>query len=350
MHPELAPKAPPRLLATAAVVGPAVFVLLLAVIDASKFAWLRDAGQGVFRNSPMSVNSHGPHGWLMIVNFVLFGLLTLAFAQLLRQSLPPSRARTWTITSVRMLAGGLLLAGFRCDTELFGKKPPTTWNGDLHFLGFGLMLSTQPLIALSLWRLLRRIDGWQEWARLAAIAGVVGIPIYVLFAFTQPGWSWWYAWFGVFQLVPLQAVAIRLVAPSLFQQRGIRAAAVTGLVVCIALTAVAGATAGTTKTLRLVEHETFAHKLSDGESFGGTVYDLKQHRVGHDRITCKNSTGCHVVEWLKGGNLLGSFPHGGRRFTVRITNGTGIYARATGSVTVVASPGTNRYIVHLRIR
>jgi hypothetical protein len=346
MHPDLATKAPSRLLAGAALAGPILFALLLAIIDASKFGWLRDAGQGVFRNSPMSVNSHGPHGWLMIVNFILFGLCTLAFALVLRRSFPAGRARAWAVASVSLLAAGLLLAGFRCDTELFGKKPPTTWNGDLHFLGFGLMLSTQPLLALSLWRLLRRVNAWQEWARRFAVAAAAGIPIYVLFAFTQPGWSWWYAWFGVFQLVPLQAVALRLVAPALLQRRGVRATAVATMVLALALTTASVAVAGTT-TLRLVEQETFVHKLSDGQSFGGNVYDLKHHKVGHDRITCRASTGCHVTEWLKAGNLFGSFAHGGPHFTVRITGGTGIYTGARGTVAVAAAPGTNRYTAHL---
>ena len=104
---------------------------------------------------------------------------------------------------------------------------------------------------------------------------------------------------------------------------------------------------GETTTLRLVEHETFDHKLSDGESFGGLVYDLNRRKVGHDRITCKASTGCHVTEWLQGGNLFGSFAHGGPHFTARITGGTGIYAGARGTVAVAAAPGTNHYTVHL---
>jgi hypothetical protein len=346
MHSDLVVKAPSRLLARAAIVGPSLFALLLAIIDASKFAWLRDAGQGVFSHSPMSVNSHGPHGWLMIANFVLFGGLTIALASVVRQAFPASRARAWAVASIGALAAGLLLAGFRCDTELFGKKPPTTWNGDLHFLGFGLMLSTQPFIAFSFWRLLRRSEAAQEWARAFAVATVVGIPIYVLFAFTQPSWSWWYAWFGVFQLVPLQAVAVRLAAPALVQHRSVRSAAVATLVVALGLATGSVALGGTT-TLRLVEHETFTHKLSDGESFGGNVYDLKQRKVGHDRITCRARTGCHVTEWLKGGNLFGSFAHGGPHFTARITGGTGIYAGARGTVAVTASPGSNRYTVRL---
>jgi hypothetical protein len=348
MHSDLALQAPSRLLGRAALAGPILFMLLLTIIDASKFTWLRDAGQGVFQNSPMSVNSHGPHGWLMIVNFVLFGLLTLALAAVVRQSFPAGRARACAAASIGVLASGLLLAGFRCDTELFGKKPPTTWNGDIHFLGFGLMLSTQPFIALSLWRLLRRSEAGQEWARAFLIAAVLGIPIYVLFAFTQPTWSWWYAWFGVFQLVPLQAMALRFAAPALVQRRTLRAAAVATMVLALGLAMGSVAAAGTT-TLRLVENETFDRKLSDGESFGGNVYDLKHHKVGHDRITCRASTGCHATEWLKGGTLFGTFAHGGPHFTVRITGGTGIYAGARGSVAVAAAPGTNRYTVRLRM-
>jgi hypothetical protein len=347
MHAPAVSKPPSRLLAGAAAAGPIVFALLLAIIDATKSGWLADAGQGVLRHSPMSVNSHGPHGWLMIVNFVLFGLLTLALAAVLRRSLPAGRARTTAVVSVCLLAAGLLLAGFRCDTELFGKQPPTTWNGDLHFLGFGLMLSTQPLIALSLWRAFRQLDGWQEIGRAFAVAAAAGIPIYVLFAVTQPNWSWWYAWFAAFQLLPLQVVAFRLFAPALRKRSRARAAAVATVVLALALTAASVAAAGTATTLRLVEHETFSHKLKDGQTFGGIVYDLKHRKVGTDRITC-TSTGCTALERLEGGTLRGSFAHGGPRFTVRLTGGTGIYAGARGTVTVVAAPGTNHYTVHLR--
>lgn len=345
MHAEPVPNAPSRLLAAAAVAGPVLFALLLALIDASKGAWLRDAGQGVLRHSPMSVNSHGPHGWLMIVDFILFGLCTLALARVLRRSLPPGRPRTAAVASVCGLAAGLLLAGFRCDTELFGKQPPTTWNGDLHFLGFGLMLSTQPLIAISLWRAFRRSEAWQEWGRWFAGAAAAGIPVYMLFAFTQPNWSWWYAWFGIFQLVPLEGVALRLTAPTLRERRAVRAAMLATVALALALSSAGVASAGT--TLRLVERETFSHAVKNGQTFGGTVYDLHHHRVGHDRITCTKAAGCHAVEWLAHGTLRGTFAHGGPRFTVRITGGTGTYAGARGTVTVVTSAGRNTYTIRL---
>ena len=342
----VSPSRPPSFpIAAAAVAGPVAFTALLAIIDASKARWLSAAGQGIFRHSPMSVNSHGPHGWAMIANFALFGVLTIALALLLRRSLPAGKARTAAVAAVSALALGAFLACFRCDTELFGKQPPTTWNGDIHFAGFSLLLSTQPFIALALWRALRRDDATREWARTFAFAAIVGIPIYMLFAFTQPAWSWWYAWFGVFQLAPLQAVALRFGAASLRLRGPARTVAIATSLAVLALGAASVAAAGTT-TLRLVEHETFSHATKGGQTFGGTVFDLQHHRVGHDRITC-SAAGCHVVEWLQGGTLRGSFPHGGPRFTVRMTGGTGIYAGARGTATVVTSPGTNRYTIHL---
>jgi hypothetical protein len=203
-------KRPPAWLTLAAVAGPVTFAGLLAVIDASQSGWLSDAGQGVLDNSPMSVNSHGPHGALMIANFALFGLTLLALAAVIRMRLAPGRARAWAVFSVGLLAAGMLLCCFKCDCELYGKQMASTWHGDLHFAGFSLMLTTQLLIALSLWRALRRDTAWREYSRAFAAAAACGVPIYVLLAVAQPAFSWWYLWFVAFITVPLEALALRL--------------------------------------------------------------------------------------------------------------------------------------------
>jgi hypothetical protein len=114
----------PTWLATAAAAGPVLFAVLLAIIDAGQSGWLKAAGQGVFDNSPMSVNSHGPHGVLMMVDFLLFGVLLVALAASLRAALAPGRARAWAVASVGLLAAGLLLCGFHCDCELFATSRP----------------------------------------------------------------------------------------------------------------------------------------------------------------------------------------------------------------------------------
>jgi hypothetical protein len=184
--------------------------VLLALIDASQSTWLRDIGQGVLDHSPMSINSHGPHGMLMIADFLIFGLALLALAGVIRGTLTPGRARAWAVGSVGLLAAGMLLACLKCDCEIYGKQMASTWHGDLHFAGFSLMLTSQPLIALALWRRLRGDAAWRGYSRVFAAAAAIGIPIYVLLAVAQLPFSWWYAWFLVFITLPLQAFALRL--------------------------------------------------------------------------------------------------------------------------------------------
>jgi Protein of unknown function (DUF998) len=201
---------PPAWLTLLAAAGPLGFAVLLALIDASQSGWLHDAGQGVLSHSPMSVNSYGPHGALMIAAFLFFGVALIALAAVTRAGLEPGRARTWAVVSIGLLAAGMLLAGPKCDCELYGKQMASTWHGDLHFAGFSLMLTSQPLIALSLWRSLRGDAAWRGYSRAFAAAAAVGIPLYIVLAFAQLPFSWWYAWFVVFITVPLQAFALRL--------------------------------------------------------------------------------------------------------------------------------------------
>jgi allene oxide cyclase len=124
--------------------------------------------------------------------------------------------------------------------------------------------------------------------------------------------------------------------------------------VLVALAIPAAATA-TTRTLHLTEKQTFQHyvdKGAKGESpgdirtFGGTVF---QHgtKVGHDRIRCVVAASCDAQVWIRGGSLISKgFVATGPTFSAKITGGTGKYARAHGTVTVVGGPVT-RYTLRL---
>jgi allene oxide cyclase len=124
--------------------------------------------------------------------------------------------------------------------------------------------------------------------------------------------------------------------------------------VLVALAIPAAATA-TTRTLHLTEKQTFQHyvdKGAKGESpgdirtFGGTVF---QHgtKVGHDRIRCVVAASCDAQVWIRGGSLISKgFVATGPSFSAKITGGTGKYARAHGTVTVVGGPVT-RYTLRL---
>ncbi len=75
------------LLACGAIAGP-LFVLVFLVEGATR------AGYDPLRH-PVSSLALGDHGWTQIANFVVAGLLTLAFAAGLRLALWPARGSMW---------------------------------------------------------------------------------------------------------------------------------------------------------------------------------------------------------------------------------------------------------------
>jgi hypothetical protein len=124
--------------------------------------------------------------------------------------------------------------------------------------------------------------------------------------------------------------------------------------VLVALVVPCAATAATT-TLHLTEKQTFQQYVDKGvkgespgdiRTFGGNVF-LRGKKVGHDRIRCVVAATCDAQVWIGGGSLISKgFAASGPNFTAKITGGTGKYAGARGTVTVVGGPVT-RYTVRL---
>jgi hypothetical protein len=126
------------------------------------------------------------------------------------------------------------------------------------------------------------------------------------------------------------------------------------VIVLVALIVPAAATAATT-TLHLTEKQTFHHYVDTGakgespgdiRTFGGIVFQ-NGTEVGHDRIRCVVAARCDAQVWIRGGSLISKgFVANGPSFSAKITGGTGKYAGAHGTVTVVGGPIT-RYTVRL---
>jgi hypothetical protein len=83
----------------------------------------------------------GPYGWVQQVNFVVAGLLTLAFAVGLKRALSPGRGARWGPLLVGWWAVGLVGAGLFVTDPVNGYPPGTpnaiavsTWHGSLHDL------------------------------------------------------------------------------------------------------------------------------------------------------------------------------------------------------------------------
>src|SRR2546430_10313446 len=126
-----------------------------------------------------SLLSNGALGWIQITNFVLTGLMTVAFAVGLRRALGTGRGATW---APRLVAGyGLSLVGagiFRADPALgFPAGTPQdatagSWRGMLHVvcggIGFSCLIAACFVIA-------RRFatEGRPGWAAYSRVTGVV---------------------------------------------------------------------------------------------------------------------------------------------------------------------------------
>jgi hypothetical membrane protein len=178
-------------LAVAGIAGPVLFTVAFVV-------------QGLFRldeYSPVaevvSALEAGPGGWVQQVNFVVFGLLTVAFALGLHLGLRPAR---WGVIgpSLLVLSGMALVwaAVFPLREDAAG----LTYDPGLHIVGgvTYFLSSAFGLIVVS-----RRLAADPRWRHLASYVLVTGITAVALFlamgVFVVPEDAPLHAWAGIAQ-------------------------------------------------------------------------------------------------------------------------------------------------------
>lgn len=157
-----------RTLAWAGVLGPIIFVMVFTIAG-----WLRPGySAGEEAVSDLGV---GPQAWIQNANFVLFGLLLLAyavgFARIMDDVLGRRRSRI----------GALLIAltgiGITASA-VFPAAPPTE---GLHFLlGFLLAFGSATVTAFYVGRKLRGVAGWDKLGRYSFWTGIGAIGLVVL--------------------------------------------------------------------------------------------------------------------------------------------------------------------------
>jgi hypothetical protein len=126
-----------------------------------------------------SLLSNGDLGWVQITNFLLTGLMTVAFAVGLRRALGTGPGATWAPRLVAAYGAGLVVAGvFRADPAL-GFPPGTpagqgavSWHGVVHLAAAGIGFTC---LAVACFVLARRLaaDGQRGWAAYSRVVGVV---------------------------------------------------------------------------------------------------------------------------------------------------------------------------------
>jgi hypothetical protein len=166
------------LLACGVMAGP-LFVIAFLVEGATR------ANYDPLRH-PVSSLALGDSAWMQTANFIVAGLLTLAFAAGLRRVLRPGKGSTWGPLLVGVWAVGLLGAGIFVTDPVSGYPPGATdravqysWHGALHDL-FSLPAFVGLAAACFVFGRWFAGRGERGWAIYSAVSGVVFAVAFVL--------------------------------------------------------------------------------------------------------------------------------------------------------------------------
>jgi hypothetical membrane protein len=157
--------------ALAGAAGPIVFTLAFLAQEAFRRGEFSPVAE------PVSALEAGPNGWIQQVNFIVFGLLMLAFAIGLHQGIEPSR---WGVIGPALLgvasAGLFLAAAFPLREDAAG----AAYDPGGHFIaGLTFFLSTS-LAMLVLSRRLAKDASFRSLAKYTAACGLIALIGFVL--------------------------------------------------------------------------------------------------------------------------------------------------------------------------
>jgi len=173
------------LLACGAIAGP-LFVSAFVVQGATR------PDYNPLRHSISTLALGSEFGWIQILNFVIAGLLTMAFAVGVRRVLRPQNGSTWGPLLIGLYAVGLLGAGLFVTDPDAGYPPGTpakiedpSLHGVLHNLsaGLGLPALLAACFVYARWFAARNERGW---ALYSAVSGAVFLISIVLASYGFP--------------------------------------------------------------------------------------------------------------------------------------------------------------------
>jgi hypothetical membrane protein len=135
---------------------------------------------------PWSMLANGEHGWIQVVNFILTGLMVIAFAVGLRRALDSGPAARWAPRLIAVYGLSLIAAGaFRADPGAgfpVGTPDgpgPVSWHGLLHFAAGGIGFTCLAIAALALGRRFaaEARPGWAAYSRITAVVFLAGFAL-----------------------------------------------------------------------------------------------------------------------------------------------------------------------------
>ena len=185
-----------RTLAAAGTIGPVLFTVAVVVQQFYRRGEYDPTAQLV------SDLTAGPYGWVQQVNFVVFGLLMIAFAVGLQLGVRPTRVAVVGPALLGFNGVGLVLAGgFPLREDAAGQVHNPigvhTVNGVIFFLSIGIVLAVVSL----------RLRADPRWRGLATYTLVTGIALLagflVVVALARPAGAPLHDWLGLVQRLVL---------------------------------------------------------------------------------------------------------------------------------------------------
>lgn len=160
-----------RLFVLAGIVGPPLFVLVFTIDG------LLTPDYSPLSQSVSSLGADGPNAWIQDSNFVVFGLLLIAFAvgfsKIMQEVLSREQLRASTLLLV--LTGiGLVNDGF------FTQGSVTTFHGTLHNLGFLVIFASLIGALLLIGRQLSNSPAWRGYGWYSTITGFLTLALLVI--------------------------------------------------------------------------------------------------------------------------------------------------------------------------
>ena len=153
-------------LAWAGIIGPVLFTATFVAQEALRTDEYNPLTETV------SALEAGPNGWIQQVNFIVFGLLTIAFAVGLNLGL--RRTRLGLLGPALLLVSGiglLLAAGFPLKQDATG----VTYDPGGHLIAGLIFFLTSAVGLIALSRRLARDPSWQSLASYSLAAGVASL-------------------------------------------------------------------------------------------------------------------------------------------------------------------------------
>ncbi len=135
-----------------------------------------------------SLLANGGPGWIQVANFVLTGLMVIAFAVGLRRALAGGAGARWAPRLVAVFGASMIAAGvFRADPALgFPAGTPDgptaiSWHGMVHFVAGAVGFTCIAIACLVIARRYSR-EGHRGWAVYSRVTGIVFLAGFAMVA------------------------------------------------------------------------------------------------------------------------------------------------------------------------